>query len=239
MNKSMKNNINTAGLIGYIFSIILIVVTITATVVTALFTGIAAVLPDKGVTANVSTVCSVQASQEAFDYLKKFIAVEGDKASDEETDGSTQIALASVDAEDLENIKITTQGDSVMIDATANSVTFSKGKLLLSLVSSVLFLLSVVIALYMVKALMKALKECDTPFADNVIASMKRFAYSLIPAVVLSAITEGLWSMFISGGNGIELSLNLGGLLLIAMLFILVMVFTYGAELQRESDETL
>ena len=122
-----------------------------------------------------------------------------------------------------------------MIDATANSVTFSKGKLLLSLVSTVLFLLSVVIVLYMVKAL----KECDTPFAETVITAMKRFAYALIPAVVLSAVTEGLWSMFISGGNGIELSLNLGGLLLIAVIFILVMVFTYGAELQRESDETL
>ena len=126
-----------------------------------------------------------------------------------------------------------------MIDATANSVTFSKGKLLLSLVSTVLFLLSVVIVLYMVKALMKALKECDTPFAETVITAMKRFAYALIPAVVLSAVTEGLWSMFISGSNGIELSLNLGGLLLIAVIFILVMVFTYGAELQRESDETL
>ena len=238
MNNSMKTNINTAGLIGYIISIILIVIMITATVVTVLATCLTAVIPDKGVNVNVSTSIGVEATKEAFDYLNKFVAVDGETAADAE-DGSTQVVLASLSEEDLENIDIKADGDTVIIDATANSITLSKGKLMVSLVATVLLMLAVVIMLYMIKALMKALKDCDTPFAENIIATMKRFAYSLIPVVVLSAVTEGLWSAFVSGGNGFEMSLNLGGLLIIAVLFILIMVFTYGAELQRESDETL
>lgn len=72
--------------------------------------------------------------------------------------------------------------------------------------------------------LAKALETCTSPFEDNVIRRMKHFAYSLIPWIVIDA-------------TGIHINLLI--VLFVIVFILLTHIFAYGAELQRESDETV
>ena len=67
---------------------------------------------------------------------------------------------------------------------------------------------------------------------------MTNFGVSLVCVVVLKIFLSGTLSTFAIGGN-YEPSVNLGSLLLAAVVYILILVFKYGAKLQKESDETL
>lgn len=72
--------------------------------------------------------------------------------------------------------------------------------------------------------LANALETCNSPFEENVIRRMKHFAYSLIPWVIVDA-----------GG----IHINVMTVMFVIIFIILTHVFAYGAELQRESDETV
>lgn len=67
---------------------------------------------------------------------------------------------------------------------------------------------------------------------------MSRFAVSLIPAVFMNMVCGGMWSSLFSG-SGFAMTVNLGSVMLVAVIFLLIAVFKYGALLQQESDETL
>ena len=73
--------------------------------------------------------------------------------------------------------------------------------------------------------LAKALEKCQSPFEESVTKAMKHFAFSLIPA--------GLF-LIIDGQ-----SINLTMVLVILAVIIFSYIFSYGAKLQQESDETL
>lgn len=72
--------------------------------------------------------------------------------------------------------------------------------------------------------LAKALEKCQSPFEESVTKAMKHFAFSLIPAG-FTFVTDG--------------SLNLTMVLIIIAVIIFSYIFSYGAKLQQESDETL
>ena len=72
--------------------------------------------------------------------------------------------------------------------------------------------------------LAKALETCQSPFEESVTKAMKHFAFSLIP-VGFTFVTNG--------------SINLTMVLIILAVIIFSYIFSYGAKLQQESDETL
>ena len=65
---------------------------------------------------------------------------------------------------------------------------------------------------------------------------MKNFGYSLIPLAVLSGTSENTWNIL---DVGVHAGIDLKVVFVILVVFMLVMVFSYGAELQKQSDETL
>lgn len=84
------------------------------------------------------------------------------------------------------------------------------------------------IILVFARKLAKAFEKCESPFEENVTKRMKHFAYSLLPWFILSVIGEGILG-----------SINLMTIILVAVVFLVIYIFNYGAQLQRESDETL
>ena len=70
-----------------------------------------------------------------------------------------------------------------------------------------------------------SLEKCSSPFEENVLNQMKKFSLSLIPWVLFNFIIYG--------------PLNLTLLIIILIVFLITSIFKYGAELQKESDETL
>ncbi len=75
--------------------------------------------------------------------------------------------------------------------------------------------------------LAKALEICESPFEENVLKAMKRFAFSFIPVVIL----EILW-------NGHSVS-STTTVFIVMVILLFSSIFDYGAQLQQESDETL
>lgn len=111
-------------------------------------------------------------------------------------------------------------------------------------VAGMTFILTIMLILVMITlvyagGLCKAFRDCQSPFEENVIKKMQHFAYSLIPWIVASSVIEGIGSKIMSGGQTVSVSIDIGMILVVLVVFLLVYIFKYGAVLQQESDETL
>lgn len=97
----------------------------------------------------------------------------------------------------------------------------------------------VMVTLCFIGSLCKAFRNCRSPFEENVIQKMQRFAYALIPWTIASSMIDSIGNSFISGYPEVSFSLNVGMILIVLVVFLLTYIFKYGAVLQQESDETL
>ena len=95
------------------------------------------------------------------------------------------------------------------------------------------------VTLWFVGLLCRAFRNCHSPFDEEVIRRMRNFAFSLIPWAVLSMISDSIVSRSLFNASRFEIGINLGTALLVLLILGICRIFTYGAELQREHDETL
>lgn len=234
-NKGIKG-INTAGLIGYIISVLLSIAVIATMVITGIGTAGAIAIADKEIKVNMSTAIDISATGDFLGTLNNFMKVgEVENLEDIITeDGKT----VKVDDSDLSEVSAYKTENGFLVNAKTNEKVFTIKNIIVNLVATFIFLLTVEIAVHFLASLMKALRKCETPFCESVIKSMSRFAVSLIPAVFMNMVCGGMWSS-LSSGSGFAMTVNLGSVLLVAVIFLLIAVFKYGALLQQESDETL
>lgn len=234
-NKGIKG-INTAGLIGYIISVLLSIAIIATMVITGIGTAGAIAIADKGIKVNMSTAIDISATGDFFGTLNNFMKVgEVENLEDIITeDGKT----VKVDDSDLSEVSAYKTENGFLVNAKTNEKVFTFKNIIVNLVATFIFLLTAEVAVHFLASLMKALRKCETPFCESVIKSMSRFAVSLIPAVFMNMVCGGMWSS-LSSGSGFAMTVNLGSVLLVAVIFLLIAVFKYGALLQQESDETL
>lgn len=236
MKKSSIKKINTAGLIGYIISIILIICAIAGMVGIGICTVGAIAVSNNDINVKISTKINVKSTGNFLDKLNSFISIDGVKDLNTLTeDAKDGIKLND---KDISNLSIEEENGGLNINADTKEITISMKKIIIALIASFIFLGAVTVSLYMVKRLMKSLRNCETPFSEEVIKNMSQFAISLICVVVLHIVLSGFWSSITSGLN-YKLSINLESILLVAVIYILITVFKYGAKLQQESDETL
>ncbi|MCR4594481.1 MAG: DUF2975 domain-containing protein, partial [Clostridiales bacterium] len=151
-------------------------------------------------------------------------------------DGGQSVKTEDRTASDI-SVKANDDG-SMEIAVRNKGMTFTIARIIVCLVASFLFMGAVTVCIHFLDSLMKALKGCQTPFSADVIKRMTQFAYSLIPVVVFKTISDGLWSG-LGSSSELSLSTDLGIVMLAAVVFLLIAVFKYGAQLQQESDETL
>lgn len=237
MKNSNINKVNTAGLIGYIISIILIVCTITGMVVIGILTAGAATISKDNINVKVATNVDINSTGNFLGKLNSFIKVNGI----EDLSTLTEDAKEGIKLEDndISELSVKEENGGLNIIAKTNEITISMKKIIIALILSFIFLGVVTYALYMVKALMKSLRKCETPFSEEVIKNMTRFGNSLICFVGLKILFSGFWSTLTVPGFRYNLNIDLSSILLVAVIYILITVFKYGAGLQQESDETL
>ena len=234
-NKGIKG-ITTAGLIGYIISVLLSIAVIATMVITGIGTAGAIAIADKEIKVNMSTAIDISSTGDFLGTLNKFMKV-GEVENLENIiteDGKT----VKVDDSDLSEVSAYKTENGFLVNAKTNEKVFTIKNIIVNLVATFIFLLTVEIAVHFLASLMKALRKCETPFCDSVIKSMSRFAISLIPAVFMNMLCGGLWSSLGNRGE-FGMTVNLSSVLLVAVIFLLIAVFKYGAQLQQESDETL
>lgn len=237
MKNSNIKKINTAGLIGYIISIILIVCTIAGMVAIGILTAGAITVSKDNIKVKVATNVDINSTGNFLGKLNHFIGLDGiedfSTLTEDAKDGM------KLNDDNISEISVKEENGGLSINAKTNEITISMKKVTIALILSIIFLGAVTVTLYMVKALMKTLKNCETPFSEEVIKNMTRFGTSLVCVLVLKILFGGFWSTLTVPGFRYNLNIDLSSVLLVAVIYILITVFKYGAGLQQESDETL
>ena len=251
MESKTKKNINTIGKVGRILSGILAVFMIIAGVFAGAGTVVTASLPKDSLEITVNAEADVKTKGELLTALKDAIVsgnadgtgnigFGGKDSADEivgEADSSTSVIVAQSDV--VKDAQITDTGDGMRIKLDSTQLDFSLGRMTYTMCVTVANIICIIVMLFMLKKLMKSLEICETPFCDDVIRRMKNFGYSLIPFAVLRTVSESAWNSLLSKDFDISLGVDLTVVMVILVVFLLVMIFTYGAELQKQSDETL
>ena len=196
----------------------------------------AAVISKDNIKVKIATDVDVSSTGNFLGKLNHFIGIKDVKDLNDliTEDG----AAISVSDKDVSRIKVKEDGTGLKINAQMDEIVFSMKRVIVALVSSFLTFTAALVSAEILKSLMKTLRKCETPFSEDVVKKMQHFAISLIPAFVLYSISDSLWS-YVNARSEYAFSLDFASILLIALVFLLVYVFKYGAELQRESDETL
>lgn len=215
-----NNNIKRINTIGTIAKIILAITTGVTTAVTILLliTGIFLLnAPADYITIQGTSSHTITVHEKKYKHIKAFSIEEGSFDLKEiGFDGDVTIDKVSDDG-DTSVYSI----DSQLGENTSGDITnISAGICFVGALIMALF----TVAMFFGTRLADRLRKCETPFEEPVIKAMKAFGISLIP-----------WALVKFGNN------NNSIVVVIAVLIILMMisVFTYGAELQKESDELL
>ena len=107
---------------------------------------------------------------------------------------------------------------------------------------------SAIVALVMFLKLCKAFEACRSPFDEAVIRRMNIFAWTLIVCAVVGSFAGSAAQSAVMafqnagihvGAKNFGVSLDLYPIFAALIVFFLCMIFRYGAQLQREADETL
>lgn len=125
------------------------------------------------------------------------------------------------------------------IDAHADAYTIDIGNLGLVVVIAAVYIIAAIVVLHFVNKLCKEFKTCTTPFTENIVSALKKLAISIIPMAFLASLTDSVTGSIMSGNVEITVGVDLMTILLVLLIFMLAAIFSYGAMLQTESDETL
>lgn len=219
-NENVKK-INTIGKVGYIILIITKIILIASAVAVVAVGILMLFMPDDFVTINGNADAEIVVNT---GDLPSFI---GDNVVKiEESDVKFNNFSIDVDFLIKEN-KISDNKRSYDIEASVEELdgrVIAIASSVACFVGAIMLVLWTIVVSFGIK-LAKALRDCDSPFEQNVILRMKRFGIALLPL--------GIGTIFLHG------ALSLTTILLILVVLLFVFIFNYGAQLQQESDETL
>lgn len=122
----------------------------------------------------------------------------------------------------------TRNGSDRIIDISANAENVTgaaiKHNFAVFFFGHAVFLIFVSIIFIFAQKLAAALGKCESPFEENVLKALNKFTFSLIPLCVI---------MLFLGSGCIPIAF------VILFVILICYCFKHGAELQKESDETL
>ena len=93
-------------------------------------------------------------------------------------------------------------------------------------------------ALWLLRRMFKVIAGCETVFCEELVKKMKAFGWSLLPVALFDSVSATLARSFMTAGTS-GVYIVWGWLIAFAVTMCLTVVFHYGVQLQRESDETL
>lgn len=96
-----------------------------------------------------------------------------------------------------------------------------------------------VILLYFIKKLFKNIKDCPSPFNDEIIDILSKISTTLIPLAIYYLLSDTLINAIVTDQFALFNNINISGFIIVAFVYIIISIFKYGAILQKEADETL
>ena len=127
----------------------------------------------------------------------------------------------------------------VMVNAEADTYTLSLNQLISVVFLGAVNCVAMWVVMHFVAKLCTLFKECETPFTEEVVQTLKKVAIALIPMAFMSNLTTSVTNSIMSGNVNIVIGVDITTVLLVLIIFMLAAIFSYGTMLQQESDETL
>ena len=235
----MDKKINKIAKVGRILTTIAAVFMIIAAAAVAAGIGITASMPKEALQVELSGTADVTAKGEVLESITNAIIDSSEGGKGIIKLGDSDVAIGDVEdsvPEDVETQK-TDKGLTLSVENKKLNITVKS--VMTALIFTFINTLLTIVVLFFIRALLKSIERCETPFCEDVIKKMKRFGYSLIPFAIFSGVSESAWDSLLTVGAKVHFGIDLTVVFGILIVFMLVMIFSYGAQLQREADETL
>lgn len=225
MENSVKRKINIFGKVAKIITTIIIVCLLVAEGFMLVGGIIVAIVPKDSVTVDVTANAdaSINTSYFGLDGNRFYVNL-----------GKSKIMLGDFGTGD---INISNSDGKLSLSGGIKDMRFDLNTALQAIICGMLSLAAIITALYFFKALMKEFMTCDSPFTDGIVKKMRAFAIALIPCAAVIEGTKAAVGAFV--GNSFSLNIDLVTVAFVLIIFVLTMVFKYGAMLQKEHDETV
>ena len=236
METKMDKRINGIAKAGRIISTIIAVFMIIGAVVTAIGIGITSTVPKDSLSVEITGTADVTAKGKVLESIAGAVLDSSEGGDGKIFIGDTNFAVADVEDTVPENVSVSKTDKGISLSVEKQKLDITVGKILQALVLTLVNAICIIIVLFMIRALMKSIENCETPFCDEVIKKMKNFGFSLIPLAVFGGTLDGAWNSMLSD---VSVRIDFKVVFCILVVFMLVMIFSYGAQLQKESDETL
>ena len=239
MENSIKRKVNRIGLVGQIVSIILIVSMALSCLTCIVFGVVLTCMPEDSLaihlSADIDTTIGKTIFGKHFDEIAKSISQE---------QANNQGFGARIDVTENE----------LIIHEESEPIVFRLTKIAPALFVKMLYFALLLVVCIFLKRLSDKFRQCDTPFDNDVIHRMTIFAWVLLGGSILSHIALMASDILLVNALDFmsEVSLNINysismqefsaglPLVIIALIVLfLTMIFRYGAQLQKQSDETL
>lgn len=240
---SIKTKVNRIGTVGQIVSIILII--LMAVACFGLIVGgiVLAVLPKDAVVVGVKADMDITVG-------KSLIGRYMDDIDDDVLDSIN--GSIRVNGDEYTDFQASKTDSGLVLSGSTERVTFEVSRFGYAMLAGLIYCACMLVVFIFLKRLADGFRHCDTPFAEEVTRRMTVFAWVLLGCSVVSSVAEGIVNALMTRGVDFELVLNPAGMdsgfhvsvnfapILIALIVLfLTMIFRYGAELQKEADETL
>ena len=236
METKMDKKINTIAKVGRILATIAAVFMILGCIASAVGIGVTASMPKDSLMVDVTGIADVTAKGEVLESITDAIIDSAKGGKGKVMLGDSNVAIGDVEDSIPEGVTAQKTDKGFTLSVENKRLNISTQAITTVLIFSFLNTVCLTVVLFMIRALMKSIEKCETPFCNDVIRKMKNFGYSLIPLAVLSGTSENTWNIL---DVGVHAGIDLKVVFVILVVFMLVMVFSYGAELQKQSDETL
>ena len=238
-NNNIQTKVNRIGKAGRIVSIILIVLLSIGAFSLLLAGGVCAVLPEDTVEVSFRPNADVLVGRSILGQEWSRI---------DEIVAEAQEALTGKYGEVIQFEK-TDRGLLIRLDRLMEEgEVFRLRNALGAIWAGLVGIASAIVALVMFLKLCKAFEACRTPFDEPVIQRMTTFAWTLIVCAVVGSFAGSAAQSAVMafqnagihvGAKNFGVSLDLYPIFAALIVFFLCMIFRYGAQLQREADETL
>lgn len=229
MENNIQTKVNKIGKAGKIVSIVLIVL-LSIGALGLVLGGIAcAIIPD-AVEVAFAPVVDVKVDKSLMDM--------GDWELTEEALSEANVKVG----EEFEGVTLTKteEGLLVHVDMTdTDEATYGLKDARKAIWAGLVSIASAIVTLVMFLQLCKSFQACRTPFDEPVIQRMTTFAWTLIICAAVSCLARASIGAMLTGWQRMSFNLNLAPVFTALVVFFLSMIFRYGAQLQREADETL
>lgn len=132
----------------------------------------------------------------------------------------------------------TIDGNSVVAKGDGNLFSFDCARVRYALMFAALSVAVIGITAFFACKLCKSVKNCDSPFEENVIKNIQYLAYALIPWAIVDSSQNFVTAVLYHADN-FPLEINVGKICVCLIVLAIAYIFKYGAKLQQEADETL